>query len=146
MITGVIFWQDEDQVFPIANWIDNVNVLLGWWLGALIKLAGGADQDKFLFMEGPYEMSLKRVDADHIDIVGLRGSPTSNIDLCDPGKSFHTTSRLTALAKEVLQAGHQLHAEASAKPIVGNGLHLQGFLRAEALLLEKLRRNGRIDD
>ena len=56
-LEGRIFWEHDGRFFPGRDWFDNVNVLLGWWLTALLKIE--VDQPaNFSCMEGSYQLAI----------------------------------------------------------------------------------------
>lgn len=59
-ITGGLFFVFEGQYFPAEEWIDFPVVILGWWLGALADVLDGDSECKFGFMDGPYQIDIKR--------------------------------------------------------------------------------------
>lgn len=63
-ITGVVFFDFGDVLFPDDRWNDFVVVVVTWWLGALERLERGIDREVvFQFMDGPYSINLTRQDA-----------------------------------------------------------------------------------
>lgn len=56
LVGGTIFWTIGGTAFPCKGWNDNINVLLGWWLSALLTVGEHSCNATMSFMEGPYEV------------------------------------------------------------------------------------------
>jgi hypothetical protein len=57
--TGVIYFADNQMVFPEANWNDFVDVLLLEWSRQLLGVASGkVEQVTLRFMDGPFSVGL----------------------------------------------------------------------------------------
>ena len=57
--TGVIYFADNQKVFPEANWNDFVDVLLLEWSRQLLGVASGRmEQVTLRFMDGPFSVGL----------------------------------------------------------------------------------------
>jgi hypothetical protein len=54
-----ITWEHEGIYYPERSWMDFGVVILGWWFAATLRLRQGTDEDKFLFMDGPYAIKAK---------------------------------------------------------------------------------------
>lgn len=54
---GDIFFEFEDSFFPSENWNDFILIILDWWLNAALELIDKKTTG-FLFMDGPYEVSI----------------------------------------------------------------------------------------
>jgi hypothetical protein len=54
---GISFYYDNIY-YPAKYWEDFGEVLLSWWIGALIRLLRGTEEDEFLFMDGSYSIKL----------------------------------------------------------------------------------------
>ena len=66
-ITGVVFFDFGEVLFPDDRWNDFVVVVATWWLGALERLERGIDREVvFEFMDGPYSIMLTRQDANNV--------------------------------------------------------------------------------
>lgn len=58
-VTGVIYFADNQKVFPEANWSDFVDVLLLEWSQRLLGVASGRmEQVTLRFMDGPFSVGL----------------------------------------------------------------------------------------
>ncbi|WP_437656917.1 hypothetical protein [Sorangium sp. So ce1182] len=53
-ITGEIFIEYAETIFPEARWSDFSAVILSWWCQATIRLIEGASREEFLFMDGSF--------------------------------------------------------------------------------------------
>jgi hypothetical protein len=49
-----IAWEHEGTYYPSRDWQDFGAVIMVWWLAAASRLATEADEEDFLFMDGPY--------------------------------------------------------------------------------------------
>ncbi len=49
----------NNQFYPSEDWTDFGAVILNWWILALIHLLGRGRCQKFLFMDGPYEVEVR---------------------------------------------------------------------------------------
>ncbi|NJK75321.1 MAG: hypothetical protein HC849_09935 [Oscillatoriales cyanobacterium RU_3_3] len=54
-----ITWEHDRIEYPMKNWSDFGLVILGWWIGIVIKLFKGEERGEFLFMDGPYSVTAK---------------------------------------------------------------------------------------
>lgn len=69
LVTGVIFFDLGTFQFPEREWNDAVVVIVGWWLAALVDFVTGISADiELRFMEGPYLLSIRRVEGDECQI------------------------------------------------------------------------------
>lgn len=55
-----IYWEHEALCYPDRVWTDFGTVLMGWWIGAARRLADGAEQEVFYFMDGPFALHARR--------------------------------------------------------------------------------------
>jgi len=66
-ITAVLYFDFNGFCFPAERWNDFAVVIIGWWLGALEKLARGAEREVILqFMDGPYWITLACEEGDAV--------------------------------------------------------------------------------
>jgi hypothetical protein len=101
-IGGAIYWQHEGFFFPAPRWIDNVNIVINWWLGAIVPLTEGA-VERLRFMEGPYCLKCVRSPVSGmVDFVG---------EANDGDTDFRGSISMPDLAEEILAAGAQLARE-----------------------------------
>lgn len=58
---GVVSFRSESTAaeYPHPNHEDFVGVILGWWAQSLTQFLGGEPEVGFLFMDGPYSLSLR---------------------------------------------------------------------------------------
>ncbi len=62
MITGIISFDLTDYQFPEKEWDDCIVIVLGWWLGVLIRLKKGAsEEEELLYMDGAYSVTVKNL-------------------------------------------------------------------------------------
>ncbi len=78
---------------------------MGWWVTALRRLAGGAEHERFLFMDGPFAVDA-RYDRE-----------MDEVQLAPQGESFTWQVRLGELAAALRDA-----AEAMAAGLAGAGV------------------------
>lgn len=57
-----IYWWHADTAYPAPDWTDFGVVIMGWWVLAAQRLLRGSSEERFLFMDGPYELKAKRRD------------------------------------------------------------------------------------
>lgn len=63
LVTGVVYFDFDNEQFPELSWNDNVVVILGWWLSALMNyICEHAERADLLFMEGPLRVEIYRRD------------------------------------------------------------------------------------
>lgn len=66
-----IYWTHGQEAYPEEGWVDFGSVVLGWWLVAAKSLLSGSGQESLLFMDGPYELSVRPVgNLFHISMTG----------------------------------------------------------------------------
>lgn len=58
-----IHWSCDGETYPSHDWIDFGAVILGWWIVAGERLLRGSKEERFLFMDGPYELRARRQDS-----------------------------------------------------------------------------------
>lgn len=51
--------QHDGQFYPSEDWMDFGSVILAWWMAAQFHLLGSGRCQKFLFMDGPYEVKVR---------------------------------------------------------------------------------------
>lgn len=54
-----IYWLHNGIAYPEEGWLDFGSVILGWWLMAATSLLRGSLEEEFLFMDGPYALSVR---------------------------------------------------------------------------------------
>ena len=59
-ITGTLFVELGGNAFPDAGWSDFPVVVLGWWVRAALALQRTGAPTSFMFMDGPFELELRR--------------------------------------------------------------------------------------
>lgn len=66
-----IYWLHNGIAYPEEGWLDFGSVILDWWLIAATSLLHGALEEEFLFMDGPYALSVRSLDNQcHISMQG----------------------------------------------------------------------------
>lgn len=65
-ITGVISLGLGEAYFPSMYWNDFIDVLLGWWSDALLKMYEGSESRDCLFMDGSYHFKLRKQPDDRL--------------------------------------------------------------------------------
>jgi hypothetical protein len=55
-----IYWWHNGTSFPGPGWVDFGVAILGWWLVAAERLLRGSPKERFLFMDGPYELQVRQ--------------------------------------------------------------------------------------
>jgi hypothetical protein len=111
-------WTCEGQSYPSADWIDNAETVLSWWLGVLMNFARGRRGQSLAFMEGPYEVRLRPV----------AGCP-ADVELIARDSPWTCRVPFTDLVNEVLHASAKLrHDVRTWRP---SPVNRPGFLAAE---------------
>lgn len=59
-ISGVLFVEVGDLYFPAQHWGDYVVPVLGWWLDSAMSLSLPDHEARFIVMDGPYAMRMRR--------------------------------------------------------------------------------------
>jgi hypothetical protein len=120
-----IAWQHAGDFYPSSSWVDNADVVLGWWLTSLIRLADGSDSETLTFMEGPYALQLER-NSERRSVVMVRSRD---------GK-FSCSVLFRVLGEEVLRASREMLAavrEWTTRPV-----NEMGFRRIMQTLQERI--------
>jgi hypothetical protein len=62
-VIGFICCQYGTKFFPEDVWDDFVVIILDWWIQAALRLVTqSSDEEKLLFMDGPFAMFIERLD------------------------------------------------------------------------------------
>ena len=60
---GIIFCVCDGRAFPCEGWNDFVLVVFEWWVDAIVRLlSSNHSSADLLFMEGPFEIRIERLD------------------------------------------------------------------------------------
>jgi hypothetical protein len=59
-ISGTLFVELDDTCFPARGWGDYVVPVLGWWMENAMRLNLPDSEVKYIVMDGPYEMRMRR--------------------------------------------------------------------------------------
>ncbi|ABC28905.1 hypothetical protein HCH_02074 [Hahella chejuensis KCTC 2396] len=51
--------QEGGDCYPADDWVDNAEVVVGWWTQSVIDLIKGGEGQGICFMEGGYDIDLK---------------------------------------------------------------------------------------
>ena len=119
--TGIIYFADDQKVFPESNWNDFVDVLLLEWSRQLLSVVSArVEQVTLRFMDGPFSVGLvceaarcRALFKDGDKIVGSVGE----IDVADLIQSFLSAGEsllsnrafLTQMSKETSELRIALH-------------------------------------
>ena len=57
LIPAWIYFRHQGRCYPDDEWIDNPEVILGWWLHSITELIEGKAGQGLCFMEGPFFVS-----------------------------------------------------------------------------------------
>ncbi len=104
-IIGRIWFASGDDAFPEARWSDFVVVLLGWWIGELLRLRQGRTQAELVFMDGPYSIGLDAAQGEQWAFSFLRNEAAVRSmpgTVTTHGANFETD--LATVAREVIAA------------------------------------------
>ncbi|HCO21572.1 MAG TPA: hypothetical protein DIT97_00300 [Gimesia maris] len=58
-INFIIYLEHNNECYPDDKWYDFGDVVLGWWIMAFTRLLLGKEEETLLFMDGPYNISMK---------------------------------------------------------------------------------------
>lgn len=56
-----IYWTHNGVSYPEKGWIDFGSIVLDWWLIAATALLNSSREEDFVFMDGPYRLSVRSV-------------------------------------------------------------------------------------
>ncbi len=118
-----ICWLHNGIAYPEAEWLDFGSVILGWWLMTATSLVRGSLEEEFLFMDGPYALSVRsRNNLYHISM---------------EGRSESWTVERTSFMNELLSAANQTVAKLNELQIPDKeGLQI-GIRELKAALAEQ---------
>ncbi|TSE03148.1 hypothetical protein [Aquimarina algiphila] len=69
-IFGIVYFKENDFVFPDKSWNDFVVVTTGWWCSNILKLLNNESICEDLsFMDGPYTLRAKYVEEGVFELV-----------------------------------------------------------------------------
>lgn len=72
MTSMFIFLENEGEIYPSNDWVDNPEIILGWWAKTVVDLVDGNDGHGINFMEGNYEIDAK-IDEQNIYLSSIDG-------------------------------------------------------------------------
>jgi hypothetical protein len=79
-VYGVIFVKSGDVSFPDAHWTDFIVTILGWWANTLKTFDFKTKETATLrFMDGPFEIRLRPVDGERLEIEFVEAGITSRV-------------------------------------------------------------------
>ncbi len=61
---GIIYLENETECYPNGEWVDNVIILLRWWMHSISETLKGREGQGISFMEGPYYLNVTRENDD----------------------------------------------------------------------------------
>lgn len=57
LITGEIYFEENDNYFPEKGWNDFPAIILGWWISSFLKsVKQNSETFEFCFMDGPFKL------------------------------------------------------------------------------------------
>lgn len=59
IISMFISLKEGDVYYPSIDWVDNPEIIVGWWANSVIDLINGGEGQGMSFMEGNYHIALK---------------------------------------------------------------------------------------
>lgn len=113
--------EHDGVYFPDRQWLDFGCVVLGWWTMAILRLLEGSEEEDLCFMDGPYTLRARRLDA-MVTVRSVEGPP------------FAATTTLPRLRKELASS-----ANAALRHVAALGLRGDDVAALEAGL-RKLQR------
>jgi hypothetical protein len=113
-ITGVVYFDFGDILFPDDRWNDFVVVVVTWWLSALEKLERGIDREVVLqFMDGPYRITLTRQDATTVLLSCIEDRRNGGVLHEERVELPALTAQVRRLARKVASACSRNHLQSS---------------------------------
>lgn len=88
--TCPIYWEHNGMVYPHERWSDYCIIVLEWWTVRLKEIMEGVEKVDLPFMDGPYRISVNRVELTGVELTTRQG------------ELFATTS-IAELVQEVLR-------------------------------------------
>ena len=62
-VTGVVFLELQDELFPEKGWSDFPVIILGWWTEAWLQLQVSTRREvQWRFMDGPYAVTVTKTE------------------------------------------------------------------------------------
>ena len=117
-----VSWENNGTYYPMKHWSDFGNVILGWWFATTVELLEGADEGKFLFMDGPYSVKAKY------------NRQTGIVELIPKGRDAVWKMPIVELLKKLLQAIDKTFEELSRR---GIGEEKQAALAENSAVLRR---------
>lgn len=57
LITGEIYFEENNNYFPEKGWNDFTVIILGWWISSFLKsVKQNSETFEFCFMDGPFKL------------------------------------------------------------------------------------------
>jgi hypothetical protein len=79
-VIGNIWLNFNGRNFPEEKWSDFVSVLLLWWFKEWIRLSeNNAEKVVLMFMEGPFQVNLTRIEEEKIKIEFVRRGNSNSV-------------------------------------------------------------------
>lgn len=106
-ITGEIYFEFSNFIFPEKGWNDFVVIILSWWLNEFKK---NNYNFKMLFMDGSFEIEIKESRNKQIDMVFFKGD--TKLFTINTSKNTLKTELLKS-ARKVLRKAYQKNWQTS---------------------------------
>lgn len=100
-----VTWEDKEIHYPMDNWSDFGDIVLGMWITTILELLEGANEGEFLFMDGPYLVKAKYY------------RKTGMVALSPKGLDVVWNMQLTELVKKLIQALDKAREELAKREI-----------------------------
>ncbi len=102
-----IVLEDDGQVFPEDGWLDFGCVILGWWIGAVLRMSAGTSEEELAFMDGPFTLIATRTE-ERLNIRSSEGDP------------FLAATTLSSFSSAVRQAANEALRHMSEAGVSGD--------------------------
>jgi hypothetical protein len=116
-ITGVVYFELDGAHFPAERWNDFVVVITSWWLEALEALERGEQESVLRFMDGPYSITLAKLDGNTVLARCIE-------DRRDAGIRYEESTDFADLARQLRDLGRQLVSACSRRGMTSRDLEV----------------------
>ncbi len=107
-VWGTIFFQFEQGCFPGPGWSDIVVPIITEWLAVITRIAvGTSGTHELYFMDGPYLITVCRIDETSVSLVLVDNHPTK--------LTTQVSASLSMLLENAITVGNQVERECHAR-------------------------------
>ena len=109
-VVGPLYFEIDDFAFPSKGWIDRALSVIGWWIYPLKTLLLGQSEEVALtFGEGSFEIIVRHVAANEVELRFMRGIGDDGEEL------FKTTVSVSDLLSELARVAGELEESLQEK-------------------------------